>query len=298
MRLIVSATPEGEFQASETPVALRRAATAAAVGSGARDGGRPREPPGASGSRDAAVVSVGQVGARCARRRVLQCLGDGVGALGLRRDLLLVGFVLRVVARREVVEEHARPVATRAIRKFVGDEAANLGAALALGEPTGGEVHGRVVVRLEVRAERLGCPEDLGADGAREGLARWVGVGAAGGLRPPRLPRLASLHALSSDVLVGRFLVVIVATVRRRGLAPVAALEALGDGPLIHVDVALRGGLTRRGLEVLWRRRKAVLEGCTDVCRIGFGAVARLGDGGFPVGRVCQNLYELFASDS
>ena len=30
MRLIVSATPEGEFQASETPVALRRAATAAA----------------------------------------------------------------------------------------------------------------------------------------------------------------------------------------------------------------------------------------------------------------------------
>jgi len=56
---------------------------------------------------------------------------------------------------------------------------------------------------------------------------------------PPRLPRLASLHALSSDVLVGRFLVAVVATVRRRGLAPVAALEALGDGPLIHVDVAL-----------------------------------------------------------
>ena len=77
-------------------------------------------------------------------------------------------------------------------------------------------------------------------------------------LAPPRLPRLASLHALSSDVLVGRFLVAVVATVRRRGLAPVAALEALGDGPLIHVDVALRGGLTRRGVDMLWRRRKGV----------------------------------------
>ena len=43
--------------------------------SGARDGGRPREPPGASGGRDTTVVSVGEVGARCARRRVLQCLG-------------------------------------------------------------------------------------------------------------------------------------------------------------------------------------------------------------------------------
>ena len=30
LKLIVSATPEGEFQASETPVTLRRAATAAA----------------------------------------------------------------------------------------------------------------------------------------------------------------------------------------------------------------------------------------------------------------------------
>ena len=131
----------------------------------------------------------------------------------------------RVVVRREVVEEHARPVATRAIRKFVGDEAADLSAAPALGEPTGGEVHGRVVVRLEVRAERLGCLEVSGADGAREGLARWVGVGAAGGLRPPRLLRHVPLHALSSDVLVGRFLVAIVATVRRRGLASVAALS-------------------------------------------------------------------------
>ena len=77
-------------------------------------------------------------------------------------------------------------------------------------------------------------------------------------LAPPRLLRNVPLHALSSDVLVGRYLVAIVATVRRRGLAPVAALEALGDGPLIHVDVALRGGLTRRGVDMLWRRRKAV----------------------------------------
>ena len=42
---------------------------------------------------EVADLAHAQVGARCARRRLLQCLGDGVGALGLRHDLLLVGFV-------------------------------------------------------------------------------------------------------------------------------------------------------------------------------------------------------------